>query len=763
MKERVRDRSRYASDRPQRSRRCASVLAICVSGLCSPILTAQAAEDLDSSDGTKNVNVVEEVVVTARRREESLQEVAISISAVSQDEINRNNLKTLTDLQYFVPSMGVTAGNTGRNHPRVSLRGVNGRVTDGQAVVSYLNEVSLPPGNQNETGGGVGLMHDLESVQVLKGPQGTLFGKNSIGGAILYESKRPTNDLEGYFELGIGNYNSREVRGAINFPVIDDKLLVRVALNGAQRDGFTDSLGTANHPNGIDLDDRDYKAGRVSVRFGNAESVKNDLIFDYVADDTHGLGAIITQVNPDSFGVFLFPEVIDQLASQTALGIRTQVPTNTHSGGETRFWSVTDILEWDISDSLTFRNIAGYNKFKTQFFGDWDGTLSPIISSSVGGLGPPAETPYYIETYSEEAQLLGESLGGKLNWIVGGIYSHYPKQDSPNGAFAVEIFGGLGGSGGKLAQTSTNAGIYGQATYEFTDALSFTGGYRYSRDKIEIKEGGFEEASFSPSSWTLGLDYKVSDDTLLYLASRRGYHAGGINDIQSTEPVPYDPEFVTDVELGLKSDWTIGDMDARTNISIYYSSYTDFQAQQIELIGTELVTLFQNAGEAEIAGAEFDGTFYPTENLELTAQYSYLYFNYVEIEPGVNAALLEATIRGNGPEHRYSLGGRWSLTNGDAMGDFSLWAHWGWQSDTLLRYALHEQPSYGLLNLGVDWNRVFGHPFDVSFAMTNVNDKEYGIGGYSFVSGALAAVGTQVTIFGEPRMYVFSVRYLFGE
>jgi iron complex outermembrane receptor protein len=143
---------------------------------------------------------IEEITVTARRTEENIQSVPLSVTALSQEELNENHIESLSDLQYLVPSMNVSTGNTGRDFPIVSIRGVNGQATDGQGVVTYLNEVALPPGSQFETGGGIGLLYDLDNVQVLKGPQGTLFGRDALGGAVLYQSRRPTNDFGGYID-----------------------------------------------------------------------------------------------------------------------------------------------------------------------------------------------------------------------------------------------------------------------------------------------------------------------------------------------------------------------------------------------------------------------------------------------------------------------------------------------------------------------------------------------------------------------------------
>jgi iron complex outermembrane receptor protein len=221
------------------------------------ILVCGVQSGFAASDPTENAvsaksNGLEEIVVTARRREENIQSVPIAITVVTPQAMQDNNVHTLQDIQMLVPSLTVSSGNAGsKDAANVTIRGQGWSSLGGgasTAVAMYLNEVPIVTDWAGLLAGGPGLFFDMENVQVLKGPQGTLFGRNTMGGAVLLQTARPTNEFGGHIQATYGNYNDREFDGAVNLPLVSDVLLARIAVNGQLRDGYTHILSMPGHP-----------------------------------------------------------------------------------------------------------------------------------------------------------------------------------------------------------------------------------------------------------------------------------------------------------------------------------------------------------------------------------------------------------------------------------------------------------------------------------------------------------------------------------
>jgi iron complex outermembrane receptor protein len=231
---------------------------------------AQQPDETDSAPAAP----LEEIIVTARRRNEDIQKVPIAITVLSARNLRDLQVERVTDLQHFVPSL-VSTNSTNRDGEQLSIRGLPGVVAyfAEAPVVSSLSAASSGP-TSTGSGSGTGLYYDLQDIQVLKGPQSTLFGGTTSGGAILFEPKKPTGDYEGYVQVTLGNYWDHELEGALNLPVVPEKLLVRVAGQTQQRDGFTEDV--VHHK---DLDNRDFFAGRIGVTLQPWDDFENYLVY----------------------------------------------------------------------------------------------------------------------------------------------------------------------------------------------------------------------------------------------------------------------------------------------------------------------------------------------------------------------------------------------------------------------------------------------------------------------------------------------------
>jgi len=310
-----------------------------------------AANPADSERGA-----LSEIVVTAERREENIKDVPLALTALTGDQLRAQHVETGADLQNYVPSLNVSAAMTRNDYvyvirgmgPTAGLPTAGGTtVGGGTGVVTYFAEVPT-------TGAGPGLFYDLENVQVVNGPQGTLFGKNTTGGVILFVPRKPTNELEGSVEVGYGNYNMRTSTAVINIPVVDDTLLVRFSAQVKDRDGFTVDRGPF-YP-GKDYDNLDYWAARASIVWRPTEGLENYTIVNALHSDENGDGYVLSAVNPAGpFAGILAPFFARQLAA----GPRSTSLSDDEF--DRRYdYGVINTRKWTISGNFQLKNIFSY-------------------------------------------------------------------------------------------------------------------------------------------------------------------------------------------------------------------------------------------------------------------------------------------------------------------------------------------------------------------------------------------------------------------
>jgi iron complex outermembrane receptor protein len=716
---------------------------------------------------------LEEIIVTARRREENLQTVPIAITALSQATLQQNNIVTVGDLEHLVPSLSTSAGFT-RDSLNITIRGQGLSGLAGlPAVVAYLNEVPLPTDQFGNYNGGPGTLFDLENVQVLKGPQGTLFGRNTTGGAVLLTTARPTEDFGGAIQVGAGNYNDREYDGHVNIPIVPDKLLTRIAINGQVRDGFTNVLGTPSHPNGVDADNRDFYSVRGTVQFRPTDWFENTTIATYQNYDSNGSPSFLWAVDPTNPLITgLVPTLPALLAQQQALGTRTHLAQSSDMAASGNTFVLNNLTSVKLGDDVTFRNIFGYVRASSTEGFEWDGTNLAILDI----LRPPFNETH--TQYTEEAQLQGKVLRG--DWTLGAFYL----DDTPAGFSVQHYVAFLTAEGLNLSKRgSESTGVYLHTIYDLSallNGLQISGGARYTWDKRSYEYFGCPGTvvcsapiTSLPSrsdalTWDVALDYQATSGTMLYATARRGYRAGGANQPVVTQsgpyqPPPFQPEFVTDVELGVKSDWNLGAIPIRTDVDIYRQNYTSIQATENTLApGNNLIITTGNGAEARIWGAEAEGHAQLTKDLQIGGHFDWIDVEYTKFDPGV-APVTTASLLANRtllrPRFKYGVDAIYHLPLSEKIGDISAGVNWNWQAsngDQVTPYSL--LPAYGLLNFSANWERIYGSHLDTSFFMSNALDKDYIISnlfGYS-------SFGFTDVRYGEPRMYGFRVRYKFG-
>jgi iron complex outermembrane receptor protein len=673
-------------------------LAAAVGGLTAPRLAAADADD----DKEPQAAGIEEITVTARRVKESMQDVPVAITAFSADTLQQEHISSNEDLLGKVPSLVVGPDGQQRASETFTLRGQGAGFMSSQGVVLYTAEAPAITGLFSAVQGGPGAFLDLDNLQVLKGPQGTLFGRNTTGGAVLLEPARPTNDFGGYVQGQVGNYQDREFETVLNTPLVDDKLSVRVAARYVDRDGFTTNLASSEK-----LDGEKYWTGRIGISFTPTENVDNYLMLFDTDESDSGTGQVGVAFNSgraaDSTGVAYgslyaiynllygthtydscagFDALAGStgcgqsiLADQNARGARTvDDPANTFN--ILRTWGANNIFSWHLGDNLTFRDVASYSTLKMLDDGENSG-FPDVLALQVN---PSNLYTSNVQQWTEEAQIQGKARG--LQYTVGVYTDKY----WPGGPMGNVAFGQLG-----LVESDLTFGItrrsvagYAQGVYDLgeltpvLEGLKFTAGYRYTHDTSSGFAAGLlhipilAAVGAAPNSclqgstltypncmvsatqhssapnWVVGPDYKFTRNLLGYFHVSQGYKAGGFNALSvNPETRTYQPEYDRTYEVGLKSDLSVANRPTRIDVAVYRVDYTNIQRAGADANNTGGIgAAIFNSAAATIQGAELETTFLPTDKLELSLTYSYtdaVYNSFAQLIPAATVAKIDCT------------------------------------------------------------------------------------------------------------------------
>ncbi|SFR88759.1 TonB-dependent receptor [Sphingomonas jatrophae] len=757
---------------------------------------------------------LEDIIVTARRRAEASQTVPVAVTSFSQQSLDNRHITAAQDLQGQVPSLLIGAAGQTRSTETFTLRGQGTTFLSSPGVVTYFAEAALVPGTFVSTQGPPGMLLDLSNIQVLRGPQGTLFGRNTTGGAILLEPARPTERAGGYLQGQIGNYRDREIEGVVNLPLVEDKLLVRAAGRFVDRRGYTKDVVT-----GRDYDNRHYYTGRLGITFRPAEGIENYLVAYGTRSSDNGTGYVLAQFNVPLLasrfatrggcvGVGLGPNcsVLTALATAQQGRDERHVADLRNSYSKVRGWGVHDTLSIDLSDTLTLRNIASYGKLRANIGFDADG--SPI---NIYAVRAPAGLPLDATwQWTEELQLQGNALADKLTYVVGG-YADRSKADGPQGQL----------SNSTLLETTTlrdfdrkSYAVYAQGGFDFgaltpsLDGLKLTAGIRRTWDRSSgfgiayrtTATGGVAcangvssnpqtpadcalnaSARAAATTWTAGIDYSGVRNLLLYAKASRGYKNGGINySAVNIERDRFEPEYVKTYEAGFKSDLRLGTVPARLNLTAFKTKYRNIQRAGGDFNPRTFASgaIVLNAGSATINGIELEGQVAPARWFSLSGNYSYLDAGYDEflfpvLQPTLDCSGRQVSGTANfkcmpfqfAPKHQFSLTGNLTLPLAGDAGELGLvvtYAHID-QQFTLATALEADEPGsmlegYDLVNATLTWRDVMGAPVDASLFATNLFDKTYRTSN----TNSYRTLGVQSTLYGEPRMYGVRLRYRWG-
>ena len=717
--------------------------------LCSAsnmALTFSLAEPARAQAAEPSYALIGEVVVTARRRDERLQEVPVAVTAVSGQQLEARSVRGVSELSSFTPNLRLSSESRGSSISAVNLRGSSGinlTIANDPAVGIYFDEV--PTGRS--AGAVLSSMQDMQSVQVLRGNQGTLFGRNNTGGAILLTPNRPNLEaFEARLQATLGNYDLREGAVVVSAPILPGKLAVRASYQNTQRDGVGRNLVTKQ-----EYGDRDRQSGRVAVRFKPVDTLTFDLTYDFTRVNDNGLPTlrlVPPQILPASFGFY------------DGFGGMPSVAYFKSDG-------VTLRSQWDISESSALKVIAGYRQMDFLNSQDVDGTPAATIDSAQAG----RQTQFTGEVnLSGNLNDLMPGLEG-LNYVVGVFYFNEQGRDnsSTNGIFGDMTSGRAVYSGGN---NSSNA-AYGQVEAQFTKQTSAWVGLRYTVDrrKLEVSSRNNRICSltgspagcvlrgdreFNYGSWSVGVRHAFSDNIHAYARIANGQKAGGLDDTP-TSIEAFEPEVLTDYEAGVKADWL--DHALRTNLAVFHGKLKNLQRSALLVDANNVpYTSVSNVATGKVDGVELEADWRVVDSFLLGGSVGYLKTAYgTYVAPG--ARVLTGTQFGGAPRWSYSVYADYTADLGE-LGKASARLDYSWKSTVYFRDTLDKvaaQTSVGLLNARLTYRpgMVAKVEPEISIWGKNLTNTQYNVA--ALVNGA-------TTIFwrsDEPRTYgvTLSVRY----
>lgn len=702
--------------------------SVCLAGLGALSSPAQAQSDSPRAS-------LEEVIVTAQRRVESLQDTPISIQALSAEQLEVKGIVNLVDLHTHVPNFQIAPHPTSSTDIRAFMRGVGNnddQITQDPSVAIYLDGAYMA-----RIQGLAMEVAEIERIEVLRGPQGALYGRNATGGAINFVSRPPdTTALSAKQTLGVANRDAWRSSTRVNVPLIDNELAVQLSWVSSEKDGFIRNLG----PGAERFGSSDRDAGRV----------------DFLWEPTDAFSA---RYHYDRSRVQDTPAFID------AVGLDTD-PEIPWSGDpaepELRHNDITAdghglTLTYDLSASLSLKSITTYRELDSVTNRDY---LTGVIIPGrplTGGTNATLQ-----DQFTQELQLTGEALEGRLEYVAGLYYFEESAKRRD--------LRGVDRDGLRLVTADNEAlAAFGQATWtpDIADQrLHFTLGGRWSEDERQASfqdgvvvdgvpmptgeptRGDNDYSNFSP---TAVVAWDLTDDANLYAKWARGYKTGGFN-LRASSPEKFsegfDEEQLDSFELGLKSQFL--DNRLRLNAAVFHSEYDDIQINTQSDPVDPSITDVLNAGAADIQGVELEMTALLTDQLTVNLNYGYLDPEYKEIigADGVNRADEVSPI--NAPEHSATLDLAWHFP-ATRWGTVTANLGYTWQDDMVTSSSnpAYVIESYGLLNGRVTLGELpmGGLPGDlrVSAWGKNLTDETYYL--------SLFNVLVPAALYGEPRSY----------
>jgi iron complex outermembrane receptor protein len=715
-----------------------------------------AANSVQVEEPVEKHATIEKIVVTSRKRVENIQETPLSVIAMGAETLEMQNVDNIVDLNTKLPNASIGgSGGLGGSNAVFSIRGLGSArnaVTQEQPVALYIDDAYY-----GRSDGALLSVLDVERIEVLRGPQGTLFGRNATGGAIRYITKKPGDDFEAKVSVNVGSFNRVNIAGDVNLPISDTSSLKLTAANTTS-DGYV-----KNKAGGKDPGNEDTSIFRAQFLTNPSDKVEILFTGDYSKTSTNGAPSVTLAVNPNAALV----------GQEAAAGFdATQVPVDdyfeTYATGLNFFDSESFggslTINWEL-DNFDFLSSTNYRDLDISLAYDTDGTPASLFEQIA---------VRDITMFSQEFRLSGSTDNEVIDWTAGVFYYKEEASDIRD-VFTTMNARPLSASNNRGTTRivnpveTTSIAIFGQLSWNITDRFSLTSGLRYTEDEKDIFASEISLASNTTTSATanntwnavtgrLSAEYQAEDDIFLFASLSRGYRAGSFNDrIRSTLPnngiAPYDEEILDNLEAGIRSDLLDGIL--RLNLTAFYSDYQDLQLTSTVPNSVPLRTLVVNSGDAKIKGLEGEIVWLATDNLRFDAAFGFLDFEFTKVGADVTQITINSEAA-RAPKFSYTIGAQYNYELENA--ELQIRTDYGWKDDykTIVDESLQiVQESFGLLGLNVSY---ITENWKVSLYGRNLTGEEYAQGGIGFVESGGAQGFDQVEP-GRPREFGISFNY----
>ncbi len=728
----------------------------------------------------QGMDMLEEVVVTARRREENLQEVPVAITALSAEDLEIRSIENIKDLQLFLPNVDIRGGGiTGGTSGIFTIRGV-------EDVARYIDDV-VQTGSANALQNVV----ELERVEVMRGPQGTYFGKNAISGAVQYVTQKPLEEFGARIKTTFGQYNRADIVANVDIP-LSDTVLTKVTAASLNRDGYVESTSVDEAYGEIDntvlrgmlqWQPSDSFTGLFTATYNNHDSsMQANVLFDVVENFPVPWGMAPWNRcgnGPECYNMTGIP-FTDELYAYGKRGEYVNTATYQGDGYDTTDTTYTANLTWDLTDDITFRSITATREQDWGVFFDMDAT--ELVFFDWWEYREQEQT-------SQEFQLLGG--GDRLTWVLGVYYLDSSEAGKDQIWENWEMPGTVGGPIRHAPRyrhqeqyvSREDTAVFAEVVYDLTEQLSLTVGGRFSNEsfysEVYVNSEGVRppqagtkvfgrvprldpqgvpfifNAEFDAFTPRIALQYQFTDSIMAYVTGAQGFNAGGVNSrFDSSLPnnglASYDGEVLTNYEVGVRSD--LFENRLRLNATYFTGVWDNIHVGEVLTPGTTLTT---NAGEADISGLEIEGIWRASDSFAVNFTLNTLDTEYTDV--GLATTIQVGDEFPYAPDSGYSVGLQW---NNDLSGGGSIMARfdYGWIDDVVtFRDRRFHWPSsanvaYGLSNGRITYTPPAGN-WDIAFLATNLGNEFYRQGGFPAV-----LAGVDQGVVGRPREFGVTIR-----